>query len=179
MAMFAQACKFWVLLRRVDRAVMTQTLPNPLLLPTATPVVGRPPSCCQPTLNPTLPSPALAPNTHLHIIFRAPPLPCGPHHPEATSSASPRGQSEKRQHCSGSQWHFLTAQAGFSSSSCSVVVLFHPLLETNGSRKIDKSEVTQLLLLDNFSSNKLEEEGMTKKWHFDQTGCFCSKFSFQ
>lgn len=43
------------------------------------------------------------------------------------------------------------------------MVLFHPLLETNGSRKIDKSEVAQLLLLDNFSSNKLGEEGMTKK----------------
>lgn len=85
---------------------------------------------------------------------------------------------KKRKHFTGNKRHFLTIHAGCSKSSHSAAVLFHPLLETNGSRKIDKSEAMQLLLLDIFSSNWLGEEGVTRKWHFDQTRCFHSKFSF-
>lgn len=61
---------------------------------------------------------------------------------------------------------FLTIRVVFPRSGRSIAVLFHLLLETNGSRKIDKSEVTQLLLLDIFSSNQLGEEGVTKKVTF-------------
>lgn len=61
---------------------------------------------------------------------------------------------------------FLTIRVVFPRSGHSIAVLFHLLLETNGSRKIDKSEVTQLLLLDIFSSNQLGEEGVTKKVTF-------------
>lgn len=83
-----------------------------------------------------------------------------------TGGVNTWGEDEKRQHRTGKQWHFLTIHAGFSRSGRSIAVLFHLLLETNGSRKIDKSEVTQLLLLDIFSSNRLGEEGVTKKVTF-------------
>lgn len=154
--MFAWANKFQALMRTVTRTVT------------------RAPHHCVPA--PSYPSPTLRPSTSLHVSFGV--SPWDPHHAVTTSPTTTRGQGRKKQHRVGNQWHFLTDRAGFPRSGRSVAVLFHPLLETNGSRKIDKSEVTQLLLLDIFSSNRLGEEGVTKKWHFDQTGCFHGKFSF-
>lgn len=163
----------------MTRAVTIQPLPiAPYCNPSAEQT--RAPSCTSPPCIPTFshPSPILPPTTHLHISFGVSPRPRDPCYVVPTSPATTWGQGKKRQHHMENQWHFLTVQADLSRSGHSIVVLFHLLLETNGSRKIDKSEVTQLLLLAIFSSNQLGEEGMTKKWHFDQTGCFQSKFSF-